>query len=231
MRIFTIFAVITNINYANTNFKTPLARCSNIQTVDIGNPSCQGAFNFMKPHENFSLKDIPGEIWKDIPEWEGFYQVSNLGRIKSLKRVVPHTHTVYSTQKEKILKPASDRKGYKYICLYRNHISKIKKVHRLVLLAFKHDSPLTVNHINGVVDDNSLINLEYLSAIENSRAYRSLSRELPMGVYKYFNKYIAKIKRNNKNIHLGSFNKIPEAKSAYEKARTHEPTSPTIHSK
>ena len=101
------------------------------------------------------------EIWKDVPNYEGLYQVSNLGRVKSLN---------YSRgSKEKMLKPKPNGNGYYYISLYKNRTPKNKYIHRLVTLAFYGESKLTVNHKNGIKSDNRLDNLEYRTQSENNQ--------------------------------------------------------------
>ena len=104
------------------------------------------------------------EIWKDIPNYEG-YQVSNLGRVKSLERIDALGRRV----KEKILKPLITRNGYYLIGLYKNSIQKFYYVHRLVWEAFNDQIPegLQVNHINEVKTDNRLENLNLMTAKEN----------------------------------------------------------------
>lgn len=101
------------------------------------------------------------EIWKDIPGYEGHYQISSIGRVSSLKR-----------KKVKILKPDLDRYGYHAYRLYGKNRSRVSKKwleHRLVALAFIGKSELTVNHKNGNKIDNRPENLEYLSFSENSK--------------------------------------------------------------
>lgn len=100
------------------------------------------------------------EIWKDIPEYEGMYQVSNLGRIKSLN---------YMGQKgnESILLQRINEDGYCDVRLSKNDHRKRKLVHRLVLKSFVGFSDLTVNHINEIRSDNRLENLEYMTTREN----------------------------------------------------------------
>lgn len=100
------------------------------------------------------------EIWKDIPNYEG-YQVSNLGRVKSLKRP--------RGLKEKILKPLID-KGYYQVALWKNSIAKFYKVHRLVWEVFNGQIPenMQVNHINEIKIDNRLENLNLMTPKENS---------------------------------------------------------------
>lgn len=108
------------------------------------------------------MKEI--EIWKDIPEFEG-YQVSNLGRVKSLERIDARGHRV----KEKILKPWITRKGYYLVTLCKNSIVKAYRVHRLVWSAFNGQIPegLQVNHINEIKTDNRLENLNLMTCKEN----------------------------------------------------------------
>lgn len=98
------------------------------------------------------------EVWKDIPDYEGIYEVSNLGRVRRLNK---------SQCKHLSLKPDKGRKGYVRVKLYKDGRCKSFNVHRLVLMAFKGNSNLTVNHINGIKTDNRLINLEYCSNHEN----------------------------------------------------------------
>lgn len=83
------------------------------------------------------------EIWKDIKNYEGLYQVSNLGRIKSL----PRNGTILS---EKIIKTKPNKCGYLRICLHKNNTKSFWSVHRLVAQAFisNPNNYLQVNHKN-----------------------------------------------------------------------------------
>lgn len=109
------------------------------------------------------MKEI--EIWKDIPNYEGIYQASNLGRIKSLERIDVRGHRV----KEKILKPSRDRYGYYQVVLCKNSKLKAYRVHRLVWSAFNGQIPenMQVNHINEIKSDNRLENLNLMTCKEN----------------------------------------------------------------
>lgn len=102
------------------------------------------------------------EIWKDIKGYEGIYQVSNLGRVKSLGN--------NKTKKEKILKPAINR-GYLRITIQKDGINKKKYVHRLVAETFIPNSEKKpqVNHINCKKDDNRVCNLEWCTNGENQK--------------------------------------------------------------
>lgn len=104
------------------------------------------------------------ERWKDISGYEGRYQVSDRGRVRSLPRA-------YSP-KLNYLKPKRDKDGYLEVCLYCKYNTKnYKKVHRLVFEAFLGDlSPeMQVNHENGKKHDNRFQNLTQMTAKENTK--------------------------------------------------------------
>ena len=110
------------------------------------------------------------EIWLDIKGYEGSYQVSSLGRVKSLARVIEYRKGIYGNKKEIILKTFKDRKGYLKYKLCKNGKEKSVISHRLVALAFLHNlnQKPEVNHINGIKDDNRLENLEWCTSSENT---------------------------------------------------------------
>ena len=131
------------------------------------------------------------EVWKDIKGYEGLYQISNLGRVKSLERTVAAKSGSKRTVRERILKPRTDKDDYLLVNLYEGSGKrKTFKVHRLVCEAF-HDNPKNnpeVNHINEDKSDNSACNLEWVTAKENcnhgtrnARSAKSLSK--PVGQY------------------------------------------------
>lgn len=101
------------------------------------------------------------EIWKDIPGYENLYQVSNLGRIKSLN---------YQNKGiSKILKQAKDYDGYCLVSLSKNGKHITKKVHRLVAETFLGNSALQVNHKDENKNNNTLNNLEFCTPKYNTR--------------------------------------------------------------
>ena len=109
------------------------------------------------------------EEWKDIPGFEGRYQVSSLGRVKSINRKVNKWNGV-KTVPEKILTQRIDRKGYYRIELRDNNGKKHSlQVHRLVAITFipNPDKKAQVNHISGNKQDNAVSNLEWVSCQEN----------------------------------------------------------------
>lgn len=97
------------------------------------------------------------EKWKDIPGFEGLYQVSTLGNVRSLFRY------------RKILKQQMQPNGYKSVQLYKNKKAKFSLVHRLVAKTFI-SNPLNkpaVNHLNEIRSDNRVTNLEWVTNKEN----------------------------------------------------------------
>lgn len=104
------------------------------------------------------------ELWKDIPGFEGLYQVSNLGRVKSLPRQIWNGKGFF-TSTEKILHPNTLTKGYFQAELKKDKKRHLLQVHRLVATTFiPNPDPCTlnqVNHINGNKQDNRLENLEW----------------------------------------------------------------------
>ena len=105
------------------------------------------------------------EVWRDVKGYEGLYQVSNMGRVKSLERKNNYGRTV----KERILKPAFDGWGYLVVTLCADGKRKNLMVHRLVCEAFNdnRDEKPEVNHINEIKTDNRACNLEWCTRIEN----------------------------------------------------------------
>jgi hypothetical protein len=110
------------------------------------------------------------EIWKDIKGYEGYYQVSNLGRVKSLNRYVKYPNGSLRLFKEKILCQYIMSNGYYTVCLAQVK-KKVHLVHRLICKTFlkNTEEKRTVNHINGIKTDNNLMNLEWCSYSENQK--------------------------------------------------------------
>jgi hypothetical protein len=111
------------------------------------------------------------EIWKDIPGYEGIYQASSLGRIKSLKRIAELRYKYKRTIRERILKLVPDNFGYYKVSLHKDKKIKTIKVHKLVALTFikNEENKREVNHIDGNKKNNKPDNLEWCSRSENMK--------------------------------------------------------------
>ncbi len=110
------------------------------------------------------------EMWKDIPGWEGYYQVSTMGRVKSLARVVFHRRLGKFSVGERILSPGLV-KGYEFVGFYRNGRAKNYRVNRLVAIAFI-PNPLNlpeVNHLDLNKRNNKVGNLEWITTLGNAK--------------------------------------------------------------
>jgi len=109
------------------------------------------------------------EVWKPIKGYE-FYEVSNLGRVKSLERFVKKKFGERIVVK-KIIKQSEDGAGYYQVVIYRNNSKKTFRVHRLVADAFieNHDNKRCVNHKDGNKKNNFWKNLEWATHKENSQ--------------------------------------------------------------
>lgn len=116
------------------------------------------------------------EIWKDVVGYEGLYQVSNLGRVKSLpKKKLTPTSTFYS--KEKIANQHIGRKGYARVSLTKDGKTKLFFIHRLVARTFIGEGfGMTVNHKDENKLNNRVCNLEYMSLRDNVKYGTGIQR-------------------------------------------------------
>ena len=151
------------------------------------------------------------EIWKDVVGYEGVYEVSDLGNVKSLK-----------FNKEKVLTNNLNRNGYLQVGLSKRGRVKSKGIHQLVAEAFLNHKPcgfkLVVDHQNGVRKDNRLENLQIITSRKNT------SKDIKGGTSKYTgvswckksNKWRSQININNKVKYLGSFTDELKASEVYQ---------------
>lgn len=111
------------------------------------------------------------EIWKDIKGYEGLYQVSNLGRVRGVEKLVRSKHSSIKTVKARLLNSSSYKSGYKYVTLSSGGFRRKHKIHRLVATAFipNTQNKREVNHLNGIKSDNRRDNLEWCTSSENQK--------------------------------------------------------------
>ena len=116
------------------------------------------------------------EVWKDIPGFEGLYQVSSQGRVKSLDMRTKYKNTSNTMlRKGRVLSPKTSNKGYLEVVLVKNKVRYNKRVHQLVALTFipNPNGYNVINHINENKKDNFVENLEWCTIRQNCEAYTS----------------------------------------------------------
>ena len=144
------------------------------------------------------------EVWKDIKDYEGLYQVSNLGNVRSLDKILKAyiKNQKNIIRKGKKLKPRYDKKGYQMVVLYKNGIGKNFKVHRLVAEAFipNPNNLPQINHKDETKRNNIFTNLEWCDCKYNNN----------YGNHKTFgNKKVIMLDKNNNKINI--FDSVNEA--------------------
>jgi hypothetical protein len=158
------------------------------------------------------------ESWKDILGYEGLYQVSTHGEVKSLSR--------FNSRTERILTPVIS-KGYPVITLSKNNIHKIYSIHRLVAECFipNPENKPEVNHINGIKTDCLCSNLEWCTSSENQlHAFRT-------GLQKPYKHWIGKFgASHNRSKKVSQMTKEGVLIGTFENARHAEQLTGINHS-
>lgn len=118
------------------------------------------------------------EIWRAVKNYEGVYEVSDQGRVKSLSRYVKQDKHIRLVS-ERILKASKRNDGYKIVSLCRDGNKYIGLVHRLVAEAFlpNPENKMDVDHINTIRDDNRVVNLRWATRKENLNNEISIKRQ------------------------------------------------------
>ena len=165
------------------------------------------------------------EIWKDVIGYEGIYEVSNLGRVKSFDKKIGGKVGLRFI-KGRILKNHISDCGYLQVGLYKNSIRKIYKIHQLVSICFLNHTidgnNIVVDHIDGDKLNNNVNNLHLVTHRENlSTCFRKnndvfTSNYVGVSWRKSNSKWCSQITINNKKVHLGYFNTEMEASDKYQ---------------
>lgn len=164
------------------------------------------------------------EIWKDIKGYEGLYQISDLGRLKSLSRLTKNRWGKYLL-KERIVKGYSSKEGYISVKLTKNKKETSFKIHSLVCSAFLNyvnskTDDLVIDHVNNIKSDNRLSNLQIITNRLNC------SKDVKNKTSKYTGvcwdssrkKWHSKIKKQGKTCFLGRYDNEYDAHLAYQNA-------------
>jgi hypothetical protein len=167
------------------------------------------------------------EIWKDIPDYEGMYQVSNLGNVKSLGREKLNNGKYLFISKEGILKPTINDNGYCQVGLCKEGKTKTMTVHVLVAIAFLGHIPdgtrrIVPDHKDTDKSNNILSNIELITQRENIDRYwstrKTSSKYTGVCWHKIANKWMTKIHIDGKRKYLGLYEKEIDAHLAYQNA-------------
>jgi hypothetical protein len=174
------------------------------------------------------------EIWKDVKDYEGLYQVSDLGRVKSLYRLVNCKGGAKKSVPERILKPSTTT--YEMVQLNKLGKYKWRTVHSLVAESFLfHKSKglkVVIDHIDRDKLNNKLPNLRIVTARENSmnsshskgklEGGRKSSKYVGVSWITNRNKWVAAISINCESVYLGGFDVEEDARDTYLKAVKYE---------
>lgn len=133
--------------------------------------------------ENLKNKSNSNEIWKKVIGYEGIYEISSLGRVKSLERFVDVKNGKRKVH-PRFLTSLINNRGYLQVKLSKNNVLKTKQPHVLIAEAFipNPDNKKEVNHINGIKTDNRLENLEWNTHSENVKHAYDTGLIVKMGI-------------------------------------------------
>ena len=160
------------------------------------------------------------EVFKAIEEFEGLYAVSNLGRVKSLDRVIQKENLQECTIKGRILKPATAKNGYLTVCLSQEGYAQSLYIHKLVGMAFLGHTPNgmkeVIDHLNECKTDNRVQNLQVTTQRQNLSRRGGASKYV--GVARNGKNWRGYITIDGKRRELGTYPTQIEAYRAYQSA-------------
>lgn len=163
--LFNIHSMHIDLSHINGHDNDIIPYGMDVEHIVVAN-------NIMEYYKNLSLENIEGEIWKDVEDYEGIYQVSNLARIKSMPRIIFRNRLKKDIPYNlpcKIMKQAKGKRGYLVLALWKENVTKRATAHRIVAKAFipNPENKPFINHIDLNKINNVPINLEWCTAKEN----------------------------------------------------------------
>lgn len=162
------------------------------------------------------------EVFKDIPGYEGLYQVSNTGKVRSLDKLVRNKNGFRKIKGN--IKIQSHDSTYKSVHLYKKSKSSTFRTHQLVAMAFLNHTPcgykIVVDHKDNNPLNNKLDNLQLITnrvnSVKNKDKSKTTSKYIGVYQHKKSEKWISRILVNSKREYLGSFNTEIDANIAYK---------------
>lgn len=168
------------------------------------------------------------EEWRDVPNYEGYYQVSDLGRVRSLDRVITYSNGQKRFYKGRIRDGSINKYGYRQTTLTVNDKGRNFRFSQLVAMAFLGHKPdgnnLVIDHVNGDKSDDRVENLQIVTHRANTTTcFRSndgsfSSEYAGVSWAKKLSKWLARIEHNGVSVHLGYYNTEIEASNTYQEA-------------
>lgn len=166
------------------------------------------------------------EVWKNIINFEDYYQISNYGRVKSLERIIFRKNNTTYFQKERIMKLTTNKNGYLYITLRKNNKVKTFLVHRLVAQAFisNPNNLPEINHKDEDKTNNRIENLEWCTNLYNENygsgnARAGILHRKEVIQYNKNNNYICKYKSGIDAEHQTGIDNASISRCCYNKQK------------
>jgi len=181
------------------------------------------AVKLLGVYDTWRMSDmLGGERWLPVAGYEGLYEVSTLGRVKSLSR--PYKNQAGecgAMQPEKIMQPSLNGAGYPQVSLWRGGVLRAQQIHRLVAQAFLVPTGgEEVNHLDGDRQNNAAENLEWCTRAENMAHAKKLgwgsSGYYGVGYRKSRGLWIARVMVRGVRHHIGEYQEEQEAAEAYD---------------
>lgn len=160
--------------------------------------------------DNFTDTELANEVWRDVDGYDGMYQVSDLGRVRSRK-----------SGEWKVMKAKKRGSGYFGVVFYKNGKQKQSYIHRLVAQAFIHncdDSKTQINHRNECKSDNRVSNLEYCTPQYNTN-YNDIQNRKKNSVRRKIDKLYDTNLSSKENIELFKTNGIECCEKTVQRLR------------